>query len=155
MMRDAGAMLDDGMVYWDVRPSANYPTVEVRVADVPATVGETVLLASLVRALVMTVLDEDHRGEPFDAPTAHVLRAAYWRAARYGLGGATAQLEELIDRVTPALQAVGDSDLVGSEYERVLAEGNGAVRQQGAWARRNDVRDVIEEAAAATLSGVH
>ena len=38
------------MVYWDVRPSANFPTIEVRVADVPATVAETVLLATLIRA---------------------------------------------------------------------------------------------------------
>jgi carboxylate-amine ligase len=155
MMLDAGAMLDDGMVYWDVRPSANYPTVEVRVADVPATVGDTMLLATLIRALVTTALDEDDRGEPFDVPTAHVLRAAYWRAARYGLDGATPQLEELIDRVTPALLAVGDEALVSSEFERVLAEGNGAARQQRAWARRNDVGDVIEDVAAATLSGVH
>ena len=43
-------MLDDGMVYWDVRPSANFPTIEVRVADVPATVAETVLLATLISA---------------------------------------------------------------------------------------------------------
>ena len=50
MLQDTGAMLDDGMVYWDVRPSANFPTIEVRVADVPATVAETVLLAALVRA---------------------------------------------------------------------------------------------------------
>lgn len=49
MFLDTGAMLDDGMVYWDVRPSANFPTVEVRVADVPATVAESVLLAALVR----------------------------------------------------------------------------------------------------------
>ena len=49
MLQDSGAMLDDGMVYWDVRPSANFPTIEVRVADVPATVAETVLFAALVR----------------------------------------------------------------------------------------------------------
>ncbi|MGZ6780405.1 MAG: glutamate--cysteine ligase, partial [Mycobacterium sp.] len=41
MLRNSGAMLDDGMVYWDVRPSANFPTIEVRVADVPATVAES------------------------------------------------------------------------------------------------------------------
>ena len=49
MLRDAGVVLDDGMVYWDVRPSAKFPTIEVRVADVPATVAETVLLATLIR----------------------------------------------------------------------------------------------------------
>ncbi|MDT5016764.1 MAG: glutamate---cysteine ligase / carboxylate-amine ligase, partial [Mycobacterium sp.] len=53
MLIDAGAALDEGMVYWDMRPSANFPTIEVRVADVPATVAETVLLATLIRAAVM------------------------------------------------------------------------------------------------------
>ncbi len=48
MMIDSGNILDPGMVYWDVRPSAHLPTVEVRVSDVPATVDETVLLAMLV-----------------------------------------------------------------------------------------------------------
>lgn len=48
MMLGVGAMLDGGQVYWDVRPSANFPTVEVRVADVPATVGQTALFAAVV-----------------------------------------------------------------------------------------------------------
>lgn len=62
MLQVSGAMLDDGMVYWDVRPSANFPTIEVRVADVPATVAETVLFAALVRGCVMTALEaEQHR----------------------------------------------------------------------------------------------
>jgi glutamate---cysteine ligase / carboxylate-amine ligase len=154
MMLDEGAMLDDGMVYWDVRPSANYPTVELRVADVPATVAETVLLATLARALVMTALEDERRGEPFDTPTPHQLRVAYWKAARYGLVGSAELLTELIERVTPALDAVGDLAMVRSEFGRLLTEGNGAMRQQRAWARRNDVADVIEEAATATLSGV-
>ena len=154
MMLDSGAMLDDGMVYWDVRPSANYPTVEVRVADVPATVAETVLFATLVRALVMTALEDERRGEPFDVPNPHQLRVAYWKAARYGLVGSGELLKELIERVKPALEALGDYAMVRSEFDRVVAEGNGAMRQQQAWARGNDVADVIAEAAKATLSGV-
>jgi carboxylate-amine ligase len=154
MMLDSGAMLDDGMVYWDVRPSANYPTVEVRVADVPATVAETVLFATLVRALVMTALEDERRGEPFDVPNPHQLRVAYWKAARYGLVGSEELLKGLIERVKPALEALGDYAMVRSEFDRVVAEGNGAMRQQLAWARGNDVADVIAEAAKATLSRV-
>jgi glutamate---cysteine ligase / carboxylate-amine ligase len=167
MMLGAGAMLDDGMVYWDVRPSANYPTVEVRVADVPATVGETVLLACLVRALVMTELDDERRGQPGIPLTPHALKAAYWRAARDGLAGSAIDLAEshapvpvvellegLLARVAPALQAVGDYATVRRELDRVLAEGNGAMRQQSAWRRRNAVSDVVDEAARATMSGV-
>jgi carboxylate-amine ligase len=167
MMLQTGVMLDDGMVYWDVRPSANFPTVEVRVADVPATVAETVLYATLVRALVMTVLDEEDRGEPVPSVTAHALKAAYWKAARYGLDGelidltddhalrpAPALLDALVDRVKPALTDLGDDDMVATELARVLADGNGAVRQRRAWQRRHDVSDVVDEAACATVEGV-
>ena len=33
MLCHSGVIRDDGMVYWDVRPSRNFPTIEVRVAD--------------------------------------------------------------------------------------------------------------------------
>jgi carboxylate-amine ligase len=156
MMLETGAMLDDGMVYWDVRPSANFPTVEVRVADVPATVAETVLFATLVRALVMTVVDDEARGAPMPFIRAHALKAEYWKAARYGLESeqAAQALDSLVEHVTPALTRLGDHDMVRAEVARVLSEGNGAARQRRAWARRQEVADVIEEAAIATVAGV-
>ncbi|KAA0096779.1 YbdK family carboxylate-amine ligase [Mycolicibacterium sp. P1-18] len=165
-MLASGAMLDDGQVYWDVRPSANFPTVEVRVADVPATVADTVLFATLVRALVMTVLAEGERNEPVPPIAAHVLKAAYWTAARYGVEGqlvdlpgdrtlrpAADLLHALVERLEPALTAIGDYDMVRTEITRVLANGNGAARQRRAWQRREDVSDVMAEAAAATVEG--
>jgi carboxylate-amine ligase len=167
MMQDAGAILDDGMVYWDVRPSADFPTVEIRVADVPATVAETVLVATLARAAVMTAIDDEQSGAPVLPLTSHALKAAYWKAARDGLEGlsidlpdthaplpATRLLSNLVDRVEPALKALGDDDMVREELARIAAEGNGAMRQRRAWERRHEVGDVIEEAATATLAGV-
>ena len=165
MLRRAGAVLDDGMVYWDVRPSAKFPTIEVRVADVPATVAETVLLATLIRASVMTALDDERRGEPTPPLTPHALKAAYWKSARDGLDGqaidlfeshapvpARKLLERMVDHVRPALEAVGDYNMVNAEVARIDYEGNGAIRQRRAWRRRQDVKDVIAELAAATLS---
>jgi carboxylate-amine ligase len=167
MMRDAGAVLDDGMIYWDVRPSVRFPTVEVRVADVPATVAETVLLAALVRSAVMTAQDDEQRGEPVRPVTAHALRIAFWKAASDGLHGhgvdiadshavlpAAQLLEAFVDRVSPALEAAGDLDFVRHELAHVVATGNGAVRQRRAYARREHVADVVDEAACATLEGV-
>jgi carboxylate-amine ligase len=166
MLRHAGAILDDGMVYWDVRPSANFPTIEVRVGDVPASVSETVLLAVLIRAAVMTALDEERRGEPIPPLAPHALRAAYWKSARDGLAGDAIDLTEshesvparmllsrLVEYVRPALEAVGDHALVTDELDRITERGNGAMRQRRAWQRRHDVADVIAEAAAATLEG--
>jgi carboxylate-amine ligase len=167
MMLDAGAMMDDGMVYWDVRPSANFPTIEVRVADVPATVAETVLFATLVRAAVMTALGDEQTRSPVLPLTSHALKAAYWKAARDGLDGRSVDLADthapvpaarllsnLVDWVEPALEALGDVDMVREELTRITAEGNGAMRQRRAWKRRQEVGDVVEEAAAATLAGV-
>ena len=165
LLRHAGAVLDDGMVYWDVRPSANFPTIEVRVADVPATVGETVLLAALIRACVMTALDDERRGDPIPPLAPHALAAACWKSARDGLDGeavdlldshepapARALLDRLVDRVRPALEAVGDYELVHDELDRVAEQGNGAMRQRRAFSRRGDVADVIAEVATATLA---
>ena len=164
MLQETGAMLDDGMVYWDVRPSANFPTVEVRVADVPATVAETVLLAALVRGAVITALEAEQRGDSLAPLAPHALRAAYWKSAREGLDGHAVDLTEshatvpaqellnrLVDHVRPALETVGDYDMVCTELARVAEVGNGAMRQRRAWQRSHDIDDVLAEAAAATL----
>ncbi len=82
MQLGTGSIMDERMVYWDVRPSTHLPTVEVRVSDVPLTVDETVLHATLVRALVMTALDDGGLGPKLEP---EVLRAAYWLSARDGL----------------------------------------------------------------------
>ncbi|OSC36599.1 glutamate--cysteine ligase [Mycobacterium decipiens] len=163
MLLDAGVILDPNMIYWDVRPSANFPTVEVRVADVPATVAETVLLATLIRAAVMTALDA--RGDVVGHLPPGALRAAYWKAAHDGLSGcaldlvdgrgavpAGEQLRSLVRRVRPALDALGEYDRVVDELDRIAMQGNGAMRQLRAWRKRGEMRDVIAAAAAATLS---
>ena len=164
MLIDTGVILDQDMIYWDVRPSANFPTVEVRVADVPATVAETVLLATLIRAAVMTALDERGNDELGRLPPG-ALRAAYWKAAHDGLSGhaldlvrgrgavpAREQLGALVRRMRAALDALGEHDRVAAELDRVAAQGNGAMRQLRAWRKCGEVMDVIAEAAAATLS---
>jgi glutamate---cysteine ligase / carboxylate-amine ligase len=148
-----------------VRPSANFPTVEIRVADVPLTVAETVLLATLIRAAVMTALEVREQGDDADRLPPAALRAAYWKAAHDGLSGDTLdlvdgrgsvpareQLDTLVRRVRPALEALGEYDRVASELDRVAAQGNGAMCQRRAWHKRGQMMDVIAAAAEATLS---
>ncbi len=52
----AGAITDGTNLYWDLRPSWRFDTVEVRIADVCPAVDEALAIAGLVRALVWTVL---------------------------------------------------------------------------------------------------
>ena len=58
----------------------------------------------------------------------------------------------LVDRVRPALEALGDYDMVSEELARIAEQGNGAMRQRRVWRRRSEVADIIAEAATATLS---
>jgi carboxylate-amine ligase len=112
----------------------------------------------------MTALAAEERGDPLAPLTPLALRAAYWTSARYGLDGDAIDLTEghapvpaidllnrLVEHLRPALEEVGDYDMVRAELARIAEIGNGAMRQRRAWQRRHHVADVLAEAAAATL----
>jgi carboxylate-amine ligase len=155
MQIGSGILLDEQMVYWDIRPSSHLETVEIRVSDVPATVDETVLLAVLIRGLVMTALAAIARGDPAPAVEPEVLRAASWLAARDGLSGhgvdvvqaRPVRVPELLDllvgHVGPALDEVNERKFVEETLQKVLREGNGAIRQRQALRRGEDVAEVV------------
>ncbi|MGQ4616039.1 glutamate--cysteine ligase [Nocardia sp. R7R-8] len=165
MMLNSGSILDKQMVYWDVRPSATFPTVEIRVSDIPATVEETALLAALVRAIVVMAERSLAAGRTAPQVPAEMLRAAYWKAARSGLAGDGVDprdgtvapvrdlLSRLIDHAAPALDDAGDRRFVDEAFGRLLARGNGAHRQVAALRARGEIDDVVEEVARATLDG--
>ncbi|GAA2809872.1 hypothetical protein GCM10010522_29680 [Kribbella solani] len=146
-------LMGEQMVYWDVRPSSHLATVEVRVSDIPLTVDETVVLATLVRALVMTALEAGGVGAAVDD---EVLHAAYWLAARDGLLGdgldvlaaESMPMSELVERmrreVEPALEELGEVELVRDGIARVLRDGNGAVKQRRAFREGDDVLALTE-----------
>jgi carboxylate-amine ligase len=151
----SGAAIDAGMIYFHVRPSAQWPTVEFRITDVCLTVDEALLTAALSRALAMTALAEARDEQPLSDIRPTVLRAAQWRAARYGLDGAlvsvrqaalrpaAAVVEELLEHVAPALASAGDTEEVERLVQSVLSGGNGAHRQRRAYQRRQRFEDVV------------
>ena len=55
----SGVISDAGMIYFDARLSARYPTIEIRVADACPSVDDAVLIAALARALVVTAARAD------------------------------------------------------------------------------------------------
>ncbi|MCL9796168.1 YbdK family carboxylate-amine ligase, partial [Frankia sp. AgKG'84/4] len=83
----SGVISDPGMVYFDVRPSAHLPTVELRICDACPDVDNVILIAGLFRALVCRAIEEIEAGGQAPPPRSELLRAATWRAARSGLEG--------------------------------------------------------------------
>ncbi|MFE1594137.1 glutamate--cysteine ligase [Nocardia sp. NPDC058705] len=165
MMRASGSILDNKMVYWDIRPSETFPTVEIRVSDVPATAEESALLAALIRGIVGTALDAVADHVPAPAVPGEILRAAYWNAARSGLDGDGLDvvggrvmphrelLADLVEQIQPALRRYGDHDFVTATVAALVERGNGARRQVRAMSRRREIADVLTELADATLEG--
>jgi carboxylate-amine ligase len=165
LMVDSGTMLDATLVLWYARPSATYPTVEIRVADVCPTVADTVLLSGLIRALVATAIDDIAAGVPAPTVADCLLRAAHWNAAHRGLGGTLLDLragrarpawdlvDDLVATVRPALLRHADLSRVGTELERLRAQGTGAERQLRRYARTGDLRTVLFELADWTVEG--
>ena len=158
----SGAAMDDGMIYFDARLSSHYPTVEIRVADVCCDVDDAVLIAMLCRALVDQAAIAWRAGEPAPKVRAELLKAATWRAARYGMDGelfdpdartavpAFELLTRLVDELTPTLSANGDLELTRNGVQRLRSNGTGARAQRDAFAT-NNLHDVVVDAIRRTL----
>jgi glutamate---cysteine ligase / carboxylate-amine ligase len=149
----ANVIIDKKMAYWDVRPSENFPTIEIRVNDVMSRIDDVVAVAGIVRALVATCdresgPDEDYRWE--------LLRAANWRAARSGLeadllspvAGSTRPageaIKHLLSQIAPVLDERGEREEIEALTAAILGRGNGATRQRAAYRLRHQIDDVIE-----------
>ncbi|MFB9621558.1 carboxylate-amine ligase [Nonomuraea helvata] len=153
----SGALVDPATAFWDARPSLRLPTVEVRVADVPASAGESVLLALVVRALVTMSLRRVEEGDPGPRVPDELLRVAYWRAARDGLAGhgvdprtgrprpAAAVVDGLLEHIEPALADSGDLAAVTVGWEWLRGAGDGAARQRAARVRRGSLEGVVDD----------
>jgi glutamate---cysteine ligase / carboxylate-amine ligase len=160
----SGTILDDGMIYFDARLSARYPTVEVRVPDVCLDPADAVLQGALVRALADTAVAEAQRPALRGQPRTEVVRVAAGRAARSGLTGglvdpvhgttapAADVVAGLLAHVRPALEASGDLEWVTSHVKEVLARGNGAIQQRRWREEGADDSTLVARAVEATLA---
>jgi carboxylate-amine ligase len=152
----AGAARDVGMVYFEARLAEAVPTVEVRVADVCTDPADALVVAATVRAIATTAAGEWEAGIPPRPWRSELLRAAAWRAGRYGLSGtllhpverrlapARRVLEAFVERMRPALEEAGDLELVTRGFEHLLGA-TGAARQHAAYERTGTLEGVVAD----------
>jgi len=152
-------------LYWDVRPSARYPTLEFRAPDVLMTIDECIATTAIVRALVEITHRQAEAEVPFEPPRPELLRAALWRAARFGLSDHLLDLEQmelrpapevlqsLLALIRPVLDERGEWEEVAATVNFVEREGTGALRQCRAQTEADGLSAVVDRVATATLAG--
>jgi carboxylate-amine ligase len=159
----SGTISDPGMVYFDIRPSAHVPTVELRICDSCPEVDFVLLIAGLFRALVRRAREDTAAGLPLPGVRQELLRAATWRAARSGLEGDLVDLSgqaalispplllgQLVDWLRPDLEALGDFEQVLELSQMALSRGSAAARQRRRFGLRGELTDVVDGLLAAT-----
>jgi carboxylate-amine ligase len=156
---------DATKIYWDTRPSARFETLEFRVTDVCMTVDEAVMVAGLAQALARTCYADALRDSPIDHARPELLRAAKWRAARYGLDAdlidvetkravpALELVEKLLAFLRPVLEEHQEWDEIQALVRETCARGTGAARQRAAYAQANRYEDVVDLIVAETGKG--
>lgn len=163
-LTDTQVPIDEGMAYFDARPSSHYPTLEIRVADVCLDPRDTVLIAALCRGLVETAAGEWGQGRPPAPASVALLRLAMWQAGKYALTGdlldptshrprpAREVVQALVTHVAPALRATGDLERVERGLEDIYVRGTGAARQRAALAEQGRLDRAVLELARITCA---
>src|SRR5579859_998747 len=132
---EAGAIPDPSHLWWAVRPSHKYPTLELRAPDSCTRLDDAVAIAALYRALIRHL----YRDPDCNADTGTVARAVAvenkWRAQRYGVQGSFATMEgpvsvaEFLEKTITLVAEDVDLFGCGAEIDHcraIIAEGTSA-----------------------------
>lgn len=88
---NAGVIEDATKIWWDVRPSDRYPTLETRVMDVCTRVEDAVSIAAMIVSILRMLWRLRARNQSWRNYAPMLISENRWRAMRYGTDG------ELID----------------------------------------------------------
>ena len=81
----AGAIKDASYIWWTIRPSARYPTLEMRITDSCTALEDALCIAALYRCLLRALVRTPARAVGSGAYVRLVAEENRWRAKRYGL----------------------------------------------------------------------
>ncbi|MBE7244300.1 MAG: carboxylate-amine ligase [Actinomycetospora chiangmaiensis] len=144
IMTRAGAIADASYLWWSVRTSIKFPTLELRIADACTRLDDSLCLAALFRCLVRLCVRRPDLHAGLDGVSRALALENLWRAQRDGIHAAL--IDETKGTAVPfaeALEAVlalvaEDAAALGCAAEvararALVAEGTSADRQIAAY----------------------
>lgn len=152
-----GLIQDTTKIWWDIRPSSRYPTLETRIMDCCTSIQDSICLAALNVSLLRMLFRLRSANQRWRDYPYLLLAENRWRAMRYSfdehlldlakgdLAGFSTLLEELLVLVRPDAEAL---DCVAEvEHARtIVARGTSAHRQEAVY-RQSRQRGATEREA--------
>ena len=140
IITDAGLIDDATRIWWDLRPSGRYPTLETRIMDVCTRLEDTIALTALLMCILRMLYRLRTRNQRWRLYTPMLIRENRWRAMRYSFDeglidlakGEVVPFEELIAELCSLISE--DAKALGCEKEikgihNILSRGTSAHRQ--------------------------
>lgn len=152
-------------IWWDIRIHPVFPTLEVRICDVPLTVDETICIAALIQALVAKLYKLRTQNLNFMNYHRALINENKWRAGRYGIEGKMIDfglekevetkllMAEFVDFVDDVLDDLGSREEVEYIF-KMLENGTGADRQLKVFEETKDLIKVVDYITEQTILGV-
>lgn len=144
IMTRAGAIADASFLWWSLRPSIKFPTLELRIADACTRLDDSLCVAALFRCLVRLCVRRPDLHADLDGVSRALASENLWRAQHSGV--AAALIDEARGDAVPfpeALEAVlalvaEDADALGcaadvARARSIVAEGTSADGQIAAF----------------------
>jgi carboxylate-amine ligase len=141
MIIKAGLIEDTTKIWWDIRPSHRFPTLEARICDVMPLMEHALTVAALVQSLTRMLVELRRRNQRWRIYDRFLIAENRWRAQRYGtreglldIGqGALVPVPQLVAELIELLEA--DAMVLGCLNELrgaqdILAVGTSAERQR-------------------------
>ena len=133
-MQRANAITSLKDLWWDIRPSPRYGTLEIRVCDGLATIRETCDIVALARALAMRAGARVAAGSGRTFPPLWRVRENKWRASRHGMeadyivsnDGASMPVRHYLQRTLEQLSVDGFIDPNSRYFENLKRIADGA-----------------------------
>ena len=132
------AMADASHLWWSIRPSLKYPTLELRAPDCCTRLDDTVAIAVLYRSLARFLYGHPEHNAGLDVVDRAIAVENKWRAQRYGVQGKFVtraggirvgdMLDRILDLVSPDAEALGCAEQVGN-CRAIVVEGTSADAQ--------------------------
>ena len=140
IMTRAGSIQDASFLWWSLRPSIKFPTLELRIADSCTRLEDALTIAALYRCLVRLVSRRRDLNAGLDGASRALAQENLWRAQR---GATTAELiDEASEEALPFGRALEnllsliaeDAEALGCEAEvaqarRIVEHGTSAACQ--------------------------